>query len=68
MRQDIIDAVNSFDNLTLLDVAYTFKFITNDELQKSICSGILPSKSTKSYIKKRALADEEIAEYVLISA
>ena len=68
MRDDIIDAVREFDNDTCLDIAMTFRFITKEECNNSLKSGKLHSKATKSYIKKRALADENIAEYVLLNA
>ena len=67
MRQEINEAIKHFDYDTLLDIAITFKFITKEQCNKALETGKLPSKATKSYIKKRALADENIAEYVLLN-
>lgn len=66
MREEIIDTINSFDNDTCLDVAITFNFITKEECDSALDTGVLPSKAKKGYIKKRALADENISEYVLL--
>lgn len=75
MRQDILDAIKTFNNDTLLDIAVTFGFIDiyelkqfSDEELESMNDKILPEKARKSYIRKRALADENIAEYVLLNA
>ena len=68
MRQDILDAIKTFDNDTLLDVAVSCGFITLDELLESRKLKLLPKKATKSYIRKKALADEVVAEMVLLNA
>ena len=67
MRQDIIDSINRMDNDSLIDVAFTFDFLTQKEKDTYLATGQNTfKKAKKTYIKQRALADEAIAEYVLL--
>ena len=50
MREDILDAIDLVNQKTLKDIQVAFN---------------LP-EATRAYIKKMALADEEIAEYLLL--
>ena len=67
MREEILTAVREADKDTLLDVALTFKMITKADADEYFESGKLPKNATKTNIKKRALADEDIAEYLLLT-
>ncbi len=67
MRDDIINAVREADKDTLIDVALTFKMITKADVDEYFESGKLPKNATKTNIRKRALADEDIAEYLLLT-
>ena len=67
MRQDIIDSINRMDNDALIDVAFTFDLLTQKEIDTYYATGQNTfKKAKKTYIKQRALADEAIAEYVLL--
>ena len=66
MRQDIIDSINNMDKDAFIDVAVTFDMISKDDVVIYMETGHVPKKATKTYIKKRALTDEVIAEYVLL--
>ncbi len=66
MRQDIIDSINNMDKDAFVDVAVTFDMISKEDVDTYLETGHTPKKATKTYIKKRALADEVIAEYVLL--
>tara|TARA_R100001443_G_scaffold18060_1_gene28703 strand:- start:282 stop:488 length:207 start_codon:yes stop_codon:yes gene_type:complete len=68
MRQDILNAIKTFDNDTLLDVALTMGFINVKQLLEARKNNELPKKATKEYIRKMALADENVAECVLFNA
>lgn len=67
MRQDIIDSVNRMDDSALIDTAYTIGMIEHKQVNDFL-SGLLKKGYRgvlKRNIKARALADENIAEYVL---
>jgi len=68
MRQEIVDSVNRMDSIDArIDVAFTFNWLTQEEKDFYKANGRLRfyGKVTKTYIKEQALADENIAEYVL---
>ncbi len=67
MRQDIIDSISRMDDSAFLDTAYTFNMVSN-EILTDYLDGLLKRgylTHLKREIKRRALADENIAEYVL---
>lgn len=82
MREDINEAMSYIkSNYDLIDIAKHFNFITEEEynnfwkLEEEVTaekhqfnSRLLPKKAQKTYIKKRAYADEVIAEYIICSA
>jgi hypothetical protein len=65
MRQDISESVNRMDRDARIDVAITFNFLTDSE-KAYVLAGGTDKKILKPYIKQRAYADEDIAEYVLL--
>jgi hypothetical protein len=67
MRQDIIDSISRMDDSAFLDTAYTFNMVSNEILTDYLDGLLKPGYLThlKREIKRRALADENIAEYVL---
>ncbi|MAH48513.1 hypothetical protein CMI37_21990 [Candidatus Pacearchaeota archaeon] len=68
MRQEIIDSINNMDRDALVDVGYTFNIVDSKQLADYFDDLLKNSffKKLKRQIKQRALADENIAEYVLL--
>tara|TARA_A100001391_G_scaffold189455_1_gene160922 strand:- start:286 stop:495 length:210 start_codon:yes stop_codon:yes gene_type:complete len=67
MRQDIIDSISRMDDSALIDTAYTLNIIDMERVTDFL-DGILKRgyfNTLKKIIKQKALADENIAEYVL---
>jgi|TARA_R100000482_G_scaffold20145_1_gene5823 hypothetical protein len=67
MEQDIIDSISRMDDSALIDTAYTIGMIEHKQVNDFL-SGLLKKGYRgvlKRNIKARALADENIAEYVL---
>ena len=67
MRQEIIESISRMDDGALLDTGYTFNIVSNEQLTDYLDGILKPGYLThlKKEIKRRALADENIAEYVL---
>ena len=67
MRQEIIESISRMDDSALLDTGYTFKMVSDERLTDYLDGLLKPGYVThlKRDIKRRALADENIAEYVL---
>ena len=67
MRQDIIDSINRMDGDALIDVAFTFNLMTVQQKDTFLLIGLRNyKKDLKKTLKQKALADENIAEYVLL--
>ena len=67
MRQDIIDSISRMDDSALIDTGYTLNIIDHNDLADYQDDLLKRSFYTnlKRKIKQKALADENIAEYVL---
>ena len=67
MRQDIIDSISRMDDSALIDTGYTLNMVDHNELADYQDDLLKRSFYTnlKRKIKQKALADENIAEYVL---
>lgn len=68
MRQEIIDTMRRLDYSALVDIAVTFNMIDHNQLADFNDNLLKASFFTnlRKKIKQRALADENIAEYVLL--
>ena len=68
-KQDNLYKSFIFSNISNVLKQYikTFKMITKADADEYFESGKLPKNATKTNIRKRALADEDIAEYLLLT-
>ncbi len=66
MKLEIQESINRMSIDDIIDVLYTFDKLSKEDAMFCIHNNKLPKGINKTLLKKYALTDENIAEYVLL--